>query len=291
MKHTNLKGISIFNIFNIIGFIVIALIALIPWLHVLAKSASGAAAVMSGRVSLLPVDIQFEAYQFVIWNSGYLRAFSISLFVTTVGTLLSLVFTTMAAYPLSKPGFKGRKFFLLLYIFAMLFYGGVIPNYMLIKGLGLINSVWSLLIPYLIVPFHLFIMKTFFETIPDSMEESAKIDGAGNMTILLKIVLPVSLPVMATVGLLNAVIYWNDYIHPLFYISRPELKPLQLFMYDMITSIQAILKEGDADQFINMPTEGVQAATIVLTALPIIIVYPFLQKYFVKGLTIGSVKG
>jgi putative aldouronate transport system permease protein len=284
-------GERIFHISNILFFFLLGFACITPWLHLISKSVSDESAVIAGKVFLWPVQIQWDAYKFVLIKSGFLNALSISLFVTIVGTFLSLVFTTLTAYPLSKPYLKGRKFFLLIYVFAMLFYGGVIPNYMLIKGLGLINTVWSMVIPYLIIPFNVFIMKTFFENIPEQLEESAKIDGASNMAILFRLILPISLPSLATIGLFYAVAFWNDYLHPLFYISKTNLKPLQLFLYEMIKGIENLIMEGDPEGAMNITTATIESATIVLAALPIIVLYPFLQKYFVKGLTIGSVKG
>lgn len=289
MKHK--KSSFLFSAVNGVFFGLVGLVCLVPWLHVIAKSFSGQGAVVAGKVGLWPIDFQVQVYRFVLLQSGFAQALRISLFVTVVGTLVSLLMTTMAAYPLSKTYLKGRKAFVLIFVFAMLFYGGIVPNYLLMKSLGLVNTVWSMIVPFMIVPFNLFIMKTFLEGIPEALEESAKIDGAGNMRILFHLVLPISLPSLATIGLFYAVNYWNDYFHPLMYISDPKLKPLQLYLYDMITSIEAILKEGDADQLLNLTSGNAQAATIILSALPIVALYPFLQKYFVKGMTIGSVKG
>ncbi|MEK3724722.1 carbohydrate ABC transporter permease [Paenibacillus sp. FSL H8-0034] len=281
----------IFLILNPLFFLLLGLACIAPWLHLISKSVSDESAVMAGKVFLWPVHIQWDAYEFVLIKSGFLNALSVSLFVTIVGTFLCLVLTTLTAYPLSKSHLKGRRFFLLIYVFAMLFYGGVVPNYMLVKGLGLINTIWSMIIPYLIIPFNVFIMKTFLENIPEQLEESAKIDGASNLRILFSLILPISLPSLATVGLFYAVAYWNDYLHPLFYISNTNLKPLQLFLYEMIKGIENLIREGDPEGAMNITTATIESATVVLTALPIIVLYPFLQKYFVKGLTIGSVKG
>ncbi|TBL75681.1 carbohydrate ABC transporter permease [Paenibacillus thalictri] len=281
----------LFLVANSLFFIAVGLVCLIPWIHLIAKSVSDESAVIAGKVFLWPVEIHWDSYEFVLFKSGFVNALSISLFVTVVGTSLSLVFTTLTAYPLSKPRLKGRNLFIMIYVFAMLFYGGIVPNYMLVKGLGLMNTVWSMMIPYLIIPFNVFIMKTFFEQIPEQLEESAKIDGASNLTILFRLILPISLPSLATIGLFYAVAFWNDYLHPLFYINKTNLKPLQLFLYEMIKGIENLRLEGDPERAMNITTATIESATIVLSALPIMILYPFLQKYFVKGLTIGSVKG
>lgn len=284
-------GDSLFQIANHVFFVLLGALCIVPWLHIIAKSFSGDSAVIAGKVVLWPKDFHWDPYVFVLFKSNFTNALGISLFVTMTGTLICLVLTSLTAYPLSKTFLKGRKPLILIYVFAMLFYGGIVPNYMLVKGLGLINTVWSMIIPYLIIPFNMFILKTFFEGIPEEMEESAKIDGASNMTILFRLVFPVSLPAFATIGLFYAVAYWNDYLHPLFYISSAKLVPLQLYMYNMIKGVENLIQEGDPEAIMNVTTGSIQSAAVVLTALPILLLYPFLQKYFVKGLTIGSVKG
>ncbi|MFA6508524.1 MAG: carbohydrate ABC transporter permease [Treponemataceae bacterium] len=285
------KGRTFFEIINAVLLGSIGLLAVLPFVNVIAKSMSGDAAVIAGKVTVYPIDFQMDAFRFVILKSGFLNAFGVSLFVTAIGTCVSLLVTLMAAYPLSKPHFKGRKAVLLLYVFSMLFYGGMVPSYMLMKELRLINTVWAMIIPFIVVPFNLFVMKTFFESIEENIVEAAKIDGAGNFSILFRIVLPISTPVLATLGLFYAVGYWNNFYHPLLFISKQSLKPLQLYMYDVINSTQSASERIDTESLLNLSMESVQAATIIASTLPILLVYPFLQRHFVHGLTIGSVKG
>jgi putative aldouronate transport system permease protein len=282
---------KVFDIVNIALLFLLAALSIIPFIHVAAKAFSGEMAVISGHVSFWPVDFSLTSIQYVLTKSAFFQSFMNSVFVTVVGTTLSLVFTVLAAYPLSKGSLKGKRFILLLYVFTMLFHGGIIPTYMLIKGLGLLNTLWSIIVPTLIIPFNMLVVKTFFEGVPDGLEESAEIDGAGYMRILVSIILPISLPVLATVGLFYAVHYWNNFFYPVLFISKPEVKPLQVFLYDMITSTESSTGTMSADEAFNISTDGVRAATIIVSTLPILLVYPFLQKYFVKGLTIGSVKG
>lgn len=285
-RHRNGFDIANYAVLSIMG-----LFAIIPFIHVLAKSLSSSAAVTAGKVGFLPIGIQFDNYSFIFNQSQFLNSIIVSLIVTTLGTLSCLIITIMAAYPLSKQEFRGRKFILILYVFSMLFYGGIVPNYMLVKYLGLIDTIWAMIIPYLIIQFNLLVVKTFFEELPESVEESAKIDGASHFTILFRIIIPMSTPVIATIGLFSLVTYWNNFFHPLLFISTPSLKPLSLYLYEMITSANDILSRQSLDDQMKISTGGVVSTTIMVSAMPIIILYPFVQKFLVKGLTLGSVKG
>ena len=189
----------------------------------------------------------------------------------------------------------GRRGLLLMFIFIMLFSGGMIPSYMLYRSLGLINTVWALVTPGLLSVFNMLLVKTFYEQLPESVEESARIDGASNFKTLFSIIIPMSMPVIATVGLFYAVGYWNNYMAGILYITKPALKPLQQYLYDLVTaSMKAsdpAVANLDLSLYMNVSPEAIRAATIMLATLPILVVYPFLQKYFVKGVNIGSVKG
>lgn len=280
-----------FDAVNNVMIVTIGLICLLPFLHVLAKSLSDQASVMGNKITFYPIGMHIEAFRFVFDHTRFFEALQVTLLVTIIGTALSLTITILAAYPLSKPEFKGRKPILLLYVFSMLFYGGIIPGYILMKELGLLNTMWAMIVPLLVVPFNLFVCKTFFEGIPESIEESAKIDGATNLRILRSIVLPISLPVIATLGIFYAVGYWNNYFHPLIYISSVDLKPLQLFLYETIANTEELLQEQPDSVRLSMAPEGFRAATVISSIVPILLVYPFLQRYFVTGMTLGSVKG
>lgn len=295
-KSTKIKmslGEKIFTVFNYLLFTLIGIITLFPFLNIIAKSFSSEAAVISGKVSIIPVEFQLGTYKYVLANRQFINSFKVSVFVTVVGTLLSLVMTVIAAYPLSKPRLRGRKVFTLIYIFTMLFSGGLVPTYILMSNLRLVNKLPILILPSLISVYNMLIIKSYFESIPDSLEESAKLDGASNTTILFKIILPLSLPVFATIALFYAVGYWNNYFTAMIYITNPSLKPMQLYLKEMLYSASDVflqLNNKNIDATMNSTPEAIQAASIITATVPIIIVYPFLQKYFVKGVLIGSVK-
>ncbi|MEK8131556.1 carbohydrate ABC transporter permease [Paenibacillus filicis] len=281
-----------FQVANIIFFVLLGLTTIVPFLNLIAKSLSSEAAVISGMVNLLPVDVQFGTYKYVLTQGTFLGSLRVSLTVTVLGTLLALSMTTLAAYPLSKTRLRGRKFFILMYIFTMLFSGGLIPTYLLMQSLSLIDKLPVLFLPAMISVYNMLIIKSYFESLPDSLEESAKLDGASNLSILWRITLPLSLPVLATIALFYAVAFWNDYFASLIYINSPERKPLQLYLKELfVSSSDAFLQAGNhAEAAMNTAPQSIQAASIILATLPIIVIYPYLQKYFVKGVLIGSVK-
>ena len=284
------RRISVFTVLNYAFFTLVALLCLLPYLHIIAKSFSSNMAVVSGKVAFWPVDFGLEVYKYVFQDSLFWSAFGNSVFVTVVGTLLSMVVTVFAAYPLSKPDFRGRRVILLLYVFSMLFYGGTVPIYVFMQSLGLLNTLWAIIVPFIISQYNMFVMKTFFEGLPAAIEESARIDGAGHMRILFSIVLPLSLPSLATIGLFYAVGYWNNYYHAMLFITRPEVKPMQLYLYELISTATRV-SELDPEMAMSVSSAGVQAGSILVGTLPILLLYPFAQKYFISGLTIGSVKG
>lgn len=275
---------------NYLLLAVCGLICLLPFIHMIAKSFSGASAVSAGRVSFWPLDPTLNTYRYVLQDVLFWSSFKNSVILTVGGSLLALAITTMAAYPLSKPHFRGRKFILLLYVFTMLFYGGMVSIYIFMRTVNLLNTIWCQVIPLVLSQYNLFVMKTFFEGLPEAIEESAKVDGAGTTRTLIQIVLPLSLPSLATIALFYAVGYWNGYYHAMIFVTRPDVKPLQMYLYELITTTQN-LYEVDPVIASGLSSSGMQAAAIVLSSIPILAAYPFLQKYFVHGLTVGSVKG
>jgi len=270
---------------------VAGLIAIIPVLHVLAKSVSSGASVTAGMVKLWPINFQLETIIFILRDTNFFTSLFNSLFVTVVGTMVSMIATITTAYPLSKTNLKGRKFVLLLYVITMLFYGGTVPTYMIIKTLGLLNSYAALILPFAIIQFNMLIVKNYLESFPDSIEESAKLDGANDFKILIFLVIPVAMPVVATVSLLYAVNYWNNYFHAMLYTSTPNMKTLQLFLYDTINAAEEMVEKLVSNKATNVSIEGIRSAAIVLSMVPIICLYPLVQRFLVKGITIGSVKG
>lgn len=279
--------------------ILFALTTLLPFLNLVAKGFSGESAVISGRVLFWPLDPTIKTYSYVLQGNTFFNAFKVSVLITLVGSVSAVVVTAMTAYPLSRSNFRGRKGFLYLWVFIMLFNGGMVPNYMLYRVLGLMDTMWCLMLPGLVSVYNMLLIKNYFETLPDSLEEAARIDGASNMRVLFQIVLPISLPMLATITLFYAVSYWNDYFTARMYISSIDKRPLQLYLYDLINNALQIMNQGadgntgalSADDVMNLTPESVRAAAITLSTLPILLVYPQLQKYFVSGIVVGSVKG
>jgi len=284
------RGVRIGKAINYGLLTIFSLICLLPFVHMIAKSFSGATAVSAGRVTFWPLDVTLNTYRYVLQDGLFFSSFKNSVTITLGGTLLALATTTMAAYPLSKQHFRGRKIILMLYVFTMLFYGGMVSIYVFMRSLNLLNTLLCQVIPLALSQYNLFVMKTFFEGLPEAIEESAHIDGAGPIRTLVSIVLPLSLPSLATIGLFYAVGYWNAYYHAMLFVTRADVKPLQMYLYELLTKTQN-LYEVDPVIAAGLSASGMQAAAIVVSTVPILLVYPFLQKYFVKGLTVGSVKG
>lgn len=287
--------ISVFMIINMFILSLFAVITLLPVLHVAAKAFSGEGPVIAGLVYFWPKQFQMSTIMYVLGKPEFARSFRVTVFVTIIGTAIAMFLTVIAAYPLSKPALKGRKFFLYIFVFIMLFNAGMVPNYLLFRSLKLTNTIWALIFPGAFSVFNMFVVKNYFESLPESIEEAAKVDGASNVYTLFKVVLPMSLPVLATVTLFYGVAYWNSYMSGVLYITDASLKPLQQYLYDLISEalnvFDATGNVADIDSAMNLTGESVRSATIVVSTVPILILYPFLQKYFVKGITIGSVKG
>lgn len=276
-------------VFVLIGIIVMV-ICLVPMLNLAAKSLSSTDALVKDIVYLWPVDINFDAYAMVFSDMKYIRSFFFTAILTFVCTILSLVMTTLCAYPLIFEKLKGRGFINVLITITMFFNAGTIPNYLLMKSLGMLNTVWVLMIPSCLSIFNMIIMRSFLYSIPDSLRESAEIDGAGYFTILLKIYVPLSKPVLATLALFYAVGRWNGYSDALMYVTDKDLYPLQLFLYNIINNINQVeiaTQEGFSSPGLS---EAVKAAIVMFSTVPILCIYPWLQKYFIHGVTVGAVK-
>lgn len=272
--------------------IVMGMAMLLPLANVFSKSVSEEWAIISGKVGIFPVGFQLDTIRQVISSDIFIRAFTVSVGVTVVGTVLSILLTAVTAYPLSKRHLPGISFVMVLFVFTMLFSGGMIPNYLLMRNLNLINNLWALILPGMISVFNMLIIKSYYENLPEALEESARIDGAKTYTILFRIILPLSMPVIATISLFYAVGFWNDFFNPMLYINDTSLKTLQLYLRDVVMDADTSnAANKSVDDLMNMSPEGIRAATVVASTVPILCVYPFLQKYFIKGVLIGSVKG
>jgi putative aldouronate transport system permease protein len=282
------------RIFNTAMYTVLAFACaatLYPFLTIIAQAFSGNIANMRGAVTIIPVDAQVRTFMFVVGSPKYLRALGVTVTVTAVGTALGLTLTTLAAYPLSRKYFAARKGLTIAYVFTMLFHPGLIPMYLLIRTLGMLNTLWALIFPPALSVYNMLIVKSFFETTPAALEDAARIDGAGHFTVFTRIMLPMVVPTLATIGLFAAVGYWNNYLNALFFITRSELQPLQIHLRNVIADALAPESQLEADLSRIHSVQGVRAATILASVLPILVVYPYLQKFFVKGIRIGSVKG
>ena len=272
---------------------VLSLTCILPFIHLAAKSISSNTAVMQKSVVLWPKGINFDAYASIFQDGSLVRSFTFSVWVVLIFTLLGMIACPCAAYPLSKKRLKGRTFFTFLLMFPMYFSAGLIPNYLLLKNLHLLNNMWVLILPLIYSAYNMLIMKSYFQSsIPDSLEEAAFLDGANNFQILFQVVLPLSKPILATLSLFYAVGRWNAYADNKYFITAESLKMIQYKLYQLVASATeaqtATLSE--AIEVTSTP-EVLQSACIMFATLPIICVYPFLQKYFVKGVMIGAVKG
>jgi putative aldouronate transport system permease protein len=267
---------------------------LYPLIQVIAASFSSSRAISSGEVYLWPVEPTFLNYSILLKDGAIFSALKNTVIVTVVGTLLNITATVLAAYPLSKKRLLGRNSLLMVITFTMLFTGGLIPHFILIKTLGLMNTYWALWLPALISTYNMFVMKTYFEGLPGELEESASIDGAGDWTILTRLIIPLSKPMLAALSLFYAVYWWNSYYNVLIYITSAKKATMMLKLYQMLQGMNDKLQNLDT-VIVNLnevPTpEGLKAAAIFIALLPILCFYPFLQKHFVKGVLIGSVKG
>ncbi len=265
----------------------VSLISLLPYINILAVSFSSAVHVDSGNVTFWPQGFTLVNYETVLKDISLIRAFMVSVCLTLAGTAFSLIMTSLLAYPLSRNEFRFKKVCLSMIVFTFVFSAPLIPNFLWIKTLGLYNSLWALIIPSGIHTFNFFILRSFFMQIPEELLDAAKVDGCSEVRTLTRVILPLSKPVMATLGLMYGVSYWNNYMTPLYYINNRLFYPLQLRLWEII--VGAMDFEVSAANLVLSPY-ALKMTTILLATLPVILIYPFLQKYFVKGMTLGSLK-
>ena len=285
-------GSRVFDVVNHVLLIIVSLMCLLPFLHVFSLSLSSNAAAISQRVYFWPVEPTLEGYQMVLNDPSMMRSLGLTALITLAFTALGMVITVLAAYPLTKRELKGRGVIAFMFLFTMYFGGGLIPDYLLMNDLKLLNTVWSLILPLTFSAYNIIIMRSFIEaSIPQSLEEAAFLDGATYWDVLWRVVLPLSKPVLATLCLFFAVGRWNAYGDALYYITTSKLYPLQLKLYYLMgmASDAANLAEGGTNTYVT--GEVVKATCVMFATLPIIILYPFLQRYFVTGIMIGAVKG
>ena len=282
------------QIILIIVVTIFSLSCVIPFINVIAVSLSSKSAILRGDVSFWPVEFTTQAYEALFNDASMIRSLFMTVGMTVVYTVIAMFLTILMAYPLTKKRLRGRNFFSFLALFTMYFSGGVVPHYVNMLDLGLYNTIWSLILPAAISTYYMIILKSFFASLPDSLEEAATIDGANDFQILIRIYLPLSLASLATITLFYAVFRWNRFDDALYYIQDRNLYPLQLKLYNAIKNTQQVdltaMQEGSTAVANNI-SQSIESATIIFATLPILVVYPFVQRYFVAGVTIGAVKG
>ncbi|WP_426451362.1 carbohydrate ABC transporter permease [Paenibacillus sp. S-38] len=283
-------GNRLFDTVNAAVLILVALCTVLPFVYVLAVSFTDPHEVAKGGMILFPTKFSLAAYEYIFSTDTLVKSLGVSIYVTVVGTFINLLFTSLLAYPLAKPHFRGRQVILLGVLFTMLFSGGMIPSYFVVKELGLTNTLWSLMIPSAISAFNLIVLRNFFQQIPDGLEDSAKIDGCSDLDILFRIVLPLSLPALATFGLFYAVAHWNTFFNAILYINDHNKWPVQVLLREIVILAQSRIGETSFEESLIQPLT-IRMAVIVFATVPILLVYPFLQKHFAKGVLLGSVKG
>ncbi len=286
----------IFLVCNNIFLIIFAIVCLVPFFNLLAISLSDAKAVDAGNVALIPVGFNLTAYEFLFQKKEFWTAFFVSVERVVLGTILSLIVNVLAAYPLSrsKKYFKGRKFYVIIFVITMFFNGGIVPSYIIISNLGIMNTMLALILPTALNAWNIVLLISFFREVPNELLEAAEIDGAGQYQILFKVVLPISLPALATVTLFTAVAHWNNWFDGYMYMN-PENYPLQTYIYNMVEEVNKLaqnpaLSPEQQELLASLPGKTLRSAQIFIAMLPIMLVYPFVQKYFIKGLTQGGVK-
>ncbi|WP_282937705.1 carbohydrate ABC transporter permease [Paenibacillus sp. RC67] len=287
MSHSGL-GSKLFDGLNYTLLSLIAIMTLYPFWDSLIVSITPLNESIASSIHLYPKAITLEAYQY-LWKLDQLwTSYKVSILITVLGTVISMVATTLAAYALSKKDLPGSRVIMFAIVFTMMFSGGIIPNYLVVKQLGMLNSVWAMMIPAAIQTYNLIIMRSFFVSIPESLEESAKIDGCNDFGILLRIVIPLSMPAMATISLFYAVSKWNEFFTAVMYITNKDYWPLQLFLRSMLIDNEASFQSGGDSPFLL--GQSIKMATIMISTIPVMMIYPFFQRYFVQGVTLGAVK-
>ncbi|GAA4860445.1 carbohydrate ABC transporter permease [Paenibacillus vulneris] len=281
-----------FNGFNYIFLSCVAFLAIAPFVYIVACSFATEQEILQKGFILFPTQFTLDGYKYIFSTPVIFRSLMVSILITIVGTFINLLLTSLMAYPLSRKDMLGRQKVMFLIVFSMLFSGGMIPTFLVVKAVGLLDSYWSLILPGAINAFNLIVLRNFFQQLPDGLEEAAKMDGCNDLLILFRIVLPLSMPALVTFGLFYAVGHWNSYFSAIMFINDASMWPVQVLLRQIVIMSQSGV--GDADSLSNaasISAQTIKMATIVISTLPILMVYPFLQKHFAKGVLLGSVKG
>ncbi|MDF2959354.1 MAG: transporter permease [Paenibacillus sp.] len=279
---------KLFDTFNYLLLSFLALITIYPFWDTLIVSVIPLNEYLNSAIHVIPKSLTFEAYTYLFSMKELWTSYGVTLFVTSVGTAINMMLTVMAAYALSKPQLKGHRVMMFLIVFTMMFSGGIIPTYLIVKNLGMMNSLWALIIPSAINTYNLIIMRNFFGALPEGLVEAARIDGCNDLGVLFKIVIPLSMPAISTITLFYAVSRWNEFFNAIFFISDKNLWPLQLFLRSMLFENESSYSGGGDSLFLLGPS--IKMATVMAATIPVMLVYPFFQKYFVNGVMIGGVK-
>lgn len=287
---------TIFNVINIIIMLLVLLVILYPIYYMFIVSISDSTAVMTGQVSILPSGFHLQVYKQLLTDSYFLDTYKNTAIITVLGTTINILMSILCAYPLSRRDFYGGKIITAVITFTMFFSGGMIPTYLLVNQLKLLNTYWSVVLPGAINVFNMIIMRTSFQSLPGELTESAYIDGANDLQVLWKIILPLSKPIIATMVLFYAVAHWNGYVHAMLYFTDKNMYPIQLYVRSLVlsgltemTSLSMDLSAG-SDAF-GVAQRSIQYGVIIAATLPILLIYPFISKYFEKGVMVGSLKG
>lgn len=282
---------------NVMALCIIGLITLYPFIYILSVSITPSSVYSTRKVFLWPYGFDLSTYAMMFNDSRIVSGFKNSIIYTFFGVIINVFFTMLTAYPLANESFKKYgSFFMKMIIFTMLFSGGLIPAYLLVRNLGFINTIWAIIIPGAISPFYLILARTFIQQLPKELTEASVIDGAGEATIFMRIILPLCKPIIACISLYYAVALWNSYFAPLIYLTDPKKYPLQVYLQQIVLGAQMAEQQQQASQMAGykearIASEAVKSCTLVISTVPVLILYPFLQKYFVKGIMIGAVKG
>lgn len=284
------RQVTAAGVSNVLLLAILVFICILPFYYVAVVSISDPALVKEGRVTLLPQGFSLKSYEIVLAQNKFFNAFQVSLLRTVVGLAVSLTLQCTMAYALSRKYLRARKYFILFVVFTILFNAGMIPTYMVVRYTGIMNTFWSLIIPDAISAWNVLILVSFFATIPDAIEESAKMDGANDMQIFARLIVPLSMPAVSTIALFVAVHHWNSLMDGIMYINSTSLKPLQVYLMELVMRSEINGMDANLGEQ-ALPALSIQTAAIFSATLPILLVYPFVQKYFTRGIMLGAIKG
>lgn len=285
------RGYRAFQVVNAVILSGVVIVTLYPFLNILARSFSEERYIVGGQVNLIPRGFNITTYKLVVSDPTFWTNYGNTIVYTVVATAIAMLLTTCYAYVLSKKHLRGRTFLIWVAVFTMIFSGGLIPNYVLVNGLGLTNSIWAIVLPNAISVFNLLVMKAFFEGLPQELEEAAAIDGLNTYGVLWRVVLPLSKAVIATMVLFYAVSFWNSWFTAFLYLNKTELFPVTIYLRNLIAGATGAESAGASLSEASAAAANIQSVTIMLTVVPILAVYPFVQRYFVSGVMLGAVKG